>query len=374
MDLNLIAISSEHLFYYCPFLREWSDKSLSQILSGPYACSKDGKDIRSGKSSFIQITEYLRVKPIVVSESRDVASIPFLIHHALQIISPALSYLTISGIIPFTITISGASGLDEWRNYIVDIFIPNTIDTILDNTFKHFGNIKSVVIPNSVTTIGNYAFYRCISLPSITIPSSVKHIGNYAFASCSSLKSIVIPNGVKSIGIFAFSGCKSLTSITIPNNVTNIGEQAFYNCYSLTSIIIPDGLKNIGKSAFSSCPRITLITIGNSVTYIGDYAFCDCSSLTTMVCKATEAPELGNNVFLNIRLSEATLYVPAQSLDDYKAADQWNDFGTILPLDKAPSAVENTRLPIANSIKLLRNGQVYILQDGKTYTTTGQKL
>ena len=73
-------------------------------------------------------------------------------------------------------------------------------------------------------------------------------------------------------------------------------------------------------------------------------------------------------------LSEATLYVPAESLDDYKAADQWNDFGTILPLDKAPSAVENTRLPITNSTKLLRNGQVYILQDGKTYTITGQRL
>ena len=73
-------------------------------------------------------------------------------------------------------------------------------------------------------------------------------------------------------------------------------------------------------------------------------------------------------------LSDATLYVPAESLDDYKAADQWNDFGTILPLDKAPSAVENTRLPIANSIKLLRNGQIYILQDGKTYTITGQRF
>jgi hypothetical protein len=73
-------------------------------------------------------------------------------------------------------------------------------------------------------------------------------------------------------------------------------------------------------------------------------------------------------------LSEATLYVPAESLEDYKAADQWKEFGTILPLDKAPSAVENTRLPITNSTKLLHNAQLLILRDGKTYTITGQKL
>ena len=107
---------------------------------------------------------------------------------------------------------------------------------------------------------------------------------------------------------------------------------------------------------------------------IGDFAFDYCLSLTTVICKAIEVPELGSSVFKKVPLSEATLYVPAEALNDYKAADQWKEFGTILPLDKAPSAVENTRLPITNSTKLLRNGQLYILQDGKTYTITGQKL
>ena len=78
-------------------------------------------------------------------------------------------------------------------------------------------------------------------------------------------------------------------------------------------------------------------------------------------------------MFSNTPITEATLYVPEQSLDDYKAAYQWKDFGSILPLE-APSAVENTRLPIANGAKLLRNGQVYILQDGNTYNIMGQKI
>ena len=193
---------------------------------------------------------------------------------------------------------------------IVDIVIPVTIDAILDNTFKHFVNIKSIVIPNSVITIGNDAFYRCISLPSITIPSSVKHIGNHAFARCSSLTSIVIPdsvtsignsafwscdslksivigNGVTSIGEWAFSSCKSLTSIVIPDSVTSIGKRAFYNCFSLTSIVIPDSVTSIGDYAFHECSSLTSIVISDGVTSIGDYAFYECESLTSVVIKAS---------------------------------------------------------------------------------------
>ena len=166
---------------------------------------------------------------------------------------------------------------------IVDIVIPVTIDAILDNTFKHFVNIKSIVIPNSVITIGNAAFYRCISLPSITIPSSVKHIGNYAFAYCSSLTSIVIPDSVTSIGESAFWSCDSLKSIVIGNGVTSIGEWAFWSCKSLTSIVIPDSVTSIGDYAFRKCSSLTSIVISDGVTSIGDYACYECESLTSIV-------------------------------------------------------------------------------------------
>lgn len=285
--------------------------------------------------------------------------------------------------------------------------IPNSVTSIGEDAFFDCRNLNSIVIPNSITNIGESAFGGCISLASITIPNSVIDIGEWAFGECISLASCTIGNGVRSIGYATFYSCISLTSITIPKSVTNIGEFAFGACYALTSIsiengntqydsrdncnaiietatntliagcqntIIPNSVTSIGDDAFHACFTLTSITIPNSVTSIGSEAFVSCESLTTVICKAIEVPELGSSVFKKVPLSEATLYVPAQSLDDYKAAGQWKEFGTILPLDKAPSAVENTRLPITNSTKHLRDGQVYILQDGKTYTIMGQKL
>ena len=51
-------------------------------------------------------------------------------------------------------------------------------------------------------------------------------------------------------------------------------------------------------------------------------------------------PEIDNNVFFGIPLSDATLYVPASALEDYKAADQWRDFGTILSLDDPETGID----------------------------------
>ena len=243
---------------------------------------------------------------------------------------------------------------------------------------------KNTTIPNSVTSIGENAFFDCQNLNSIVIPNSITNIGESAFCGCISLASITIPNSVIDIGEWAFGACYALTSISIENGNTQYDSRDNCNAIIETATntliagcqntIIPNSVTSIGEEAFAACLSLTSITIPSSVMNIGDFAFDYCLSLTTVICKAIEVPELGSSVFKKVPLSEATLYVPAEALNDYKAADQWKEFGTILPLDKAPSAVENTRLPITNSTKLLRNGQLYILQDGKTYTITGQKL
>ena len=250
---------------------------------------------------------------------------------------------------------------------LTSITIPNSVTSIGDGAFAYCSSLASITIPNSVTSIGERAFYDCSSLTSITIPNSVTSIGGWAFQGCSSLTSVIIPNSVTSIEHAAFSDCTSLTYITIPNSVTSIGWYAFDGCSSITSITIPSSVTSIGNDAFSDCTSLTSITIPNSVTFIGQSAFSGCTSLTTIICKAIEVPTLGYYVFDNIPQTEATLYVPAESLEDYKAANQWKYFGNILPIDNITYSITLTCNPEHGTVS---GDGVYQVGETATLTAT----
>ena len=170
-----------------------------------------------------------------------------------------------------------------------------TFDTLGEHTVKY-----TLLDP---TSIGESAFVGCdYSLTSITIPDSVTNIGNYAFQNCRRLTNITIPDSVTSIGSSAFNYCTSFTSITIPSSVTSIGGHAFQYCYNSTSL-----------------------TIGNGITSIGDYAFQGCSVLTSVTVEAQNPPTLGSGIFGN-NASGRKIYVPAESVNAYKAASGWSSY------------------------------------------------
>jgi len=65
---------------------------------------------------------------------------------------------------------------------------------------------------------------------------------------------------------------------------------------------------------------------------IGQYAFSACSGLRHVYCHAVNPPSGGYTPFYDTPISSATLHVPAESLDAYKAARPWSRFGTIVAL------------------------------------------
>lgn len=83
------------------------------------------------------------------------------------------------------------------------------------------------------------------------------------------------------------------------------------------------------------------------MTTIGDYAFGLCSALTDVYCYATEIPATGTDIFNDVDLENSKLYVPSESVDNYKTTHPWSGFAYILPLD------EETDVPDVKSSSLL---------------------
>ena len=117
-----------------------------------------------------------------------------------------------------------------------------------------------------------------------------------------------------------------INAVIIEQGITNIGDDAFRFCTGLTTITIPNSVTSIGINALIGCTGLTSIIIPNSVTSIRGAAFWGCSALTEFINYAITPQTINENVFLYVDLSQATLHVPAASIDAYEGADVWKDF------------------------------------------------
>ncbi len=240
----------------------------------------------------------------------------------------------------------------------------------------------------SVTSIGIMAFRSCSSLTAVTIPASVTSIGEWSFDAYTALTQINVASGNTAYcsengilfnkdktTLICYPAGKPQLEYTIPSSVTVIGVNAFAYCDALTQLTIPEGVATIGNSAFKSCSSLTEVNIPASVTNIGSWVFKNCSALTEMTVLATTPPTVENvNAFLNVSRT-IPVYVPAESLEAYKAAEVWKEFTNL-------QAIGTTGVPTAvmpESIRMqggtLHNPQqlhltLYDMQGRQVYSGT----
>ena len=208
------------------------------------------------------------------------------------------------------------------------------------STFSTDSKSGVIAIDGIVTSIGKNAFKSDIKLTSVTIPEGVALIGESAFTSCKNLTSVSFSSGLTTIGNSAFDACDKLTNINLETctNLTAIGSTAFFNAGSDAgcspfSLVLPEGLVEIGASAFNGA-KISSVTLPSTLEKIGDTGFYRCGSLKTITSKVGNPPTLGTYVFYDLDASYNAvplksiedIYVPAASVDTYKAADGWSDF------------------------------------------------
>ncbi|MBR4730621.1 MAG: leucine-rich repeat domain-containing protein [Prevotella sp.] len=279
--------------------------------------------------------------------------------------------------------------------------------SVPDSYCENCTNLETVVLGKNINSIGNAAFWGCLKLTSINLPQGIVSIGNNAFNSCESLTKIHFPTTLKTIGEYAF-GQTALTELTIPASVDEIGEAAlviqtlkkvtiedgettlnmgrnnwapmfgegnvieeayigrniesdlFHGNQTLKKITFGDKVTSIYTSYCEGCPLETLI-LGTSVSRIGESAFSafweESAKLSVIYSYAMTPPVcVDDNVFNNINKQTCKLYVPAGTVNTYKAAPTWKDFFNIESLAETKCAaptitLENGKLKFASTTK-----------------------
>lgn len=183
--------------------------------------------------------------------------------------------------------------------------------TLISSEFNKYdyGPVTSLAVGLCVDYIGDELFYNSstdnTTLRSVALSSTVETIGASAFAYCRSLSSVTFVSGLTLIKGYAFSGCTSLSgNIVLPNTVTSIRDQAFYGCSSVSSF-----------------------TLGTGVTYLGANVFRNCTGLNSVTVLATTPPRFGGYANFD-NTNNCPIYVPASSVDTYKAASGWSTYAS----------------------------------------------
>ena len=295
------------------------------------------------------------------------------------------------------------------------ITLPNNITTIGEGTFSGCSSLIDVNIPNNVTRIEENTFSGCSALTEIAIPNSVTYIGESAFENCIRLGKLQIGSGVETIAKDAFAGCTRLYDVYCYATYPPFAEQSSFANYNVYLYVPCESIRNYtldvvwGNFKFIECiesedvttegvvvtPSTNDVTItwptetgAGSYTIVikkGDTVFCtltfnaDGQLLNIAFAPgrngnhpAQYAEQAGNGYRFTVTgLEEGTHY--AYNIDVRDAANTTikSHAGEFTTESTTPIENIHSQSPMTNCQKLLRNGQLLILLDGKTYNVMG---
>ncbi|MCM1076219.1 MAG: leucine-rich repeat protein [Bacteroides sp.] len=273
--------------------------------------------------------------------------------------------------IPATVTTIGNSAFDNCQN-LESLVLPENLKKIMNEAFARSG-LRQIEVPLAVDYIGEGAFSACHYLVSVVLPDSIAVIERNLFSWCNSLRTIHLPGAVNEIGenAFQYSG---LTSIDIPASVKKIGTNAFANCYRLRTVtgceglqpdlmkdeygifaysglttpmyaanifmympsswrgayVMPEGVEIILQGSFYDCDELTALILPSTLVSLQGWAMDGLWRLETLTCRSLTPPTCvevyGTSGLNGLNAETLVVYVPAESVDKYKAADYWKDF------------------------------------------------
>lgn len=227
---------------------------------------------------------------------------------------------------------------------LISVSMPKVID-LGGWAFLGCSQLKYISVPN-VTSVGAYAFANCIKLSTMDL-HNVKELGDGVFYNRGYdnvyLRSVILSDELENIPYECFYGCKNLSDLTLPKSLKSIDNRAIP--YLTSEVVIPEGVTSIGYGNFTNTSSITIPSTAQTIGSLGG------KNLQHVYCNVI-AP-LSSKCFDDTYAAQATLHVPAFSVNAYKLSDEWYHFNSIVPIDKELGDVTfNNDFTLTSSIGL----------------------
>lgn len=312
------------------------------------------------------------------------------------------------------------------RNHYKIQFAPNsTVNEIGMYAFAGNMVMENLKIPYDCRSIGAYAFADCENLTNIKMKDSLASVYTTdieanIFAGCNQIRNVewniasstfesieetpfhhcaaniesfCIGNKVWKIPAYLCADMTSLKSMSLPEKISSIEDSAFYNCTNVDTFYVSSSYPaQLGEDAFPSSAKIK-VKCRSKEEYLSDTHWnvynilseCSLSNFTiqfynwdgtllqrsevlenTMPVYEGEIPTREEDeLFTYVFKGWSPEIVPVTTYAIYYATFE----ATYKEQD-----IENTQEDLVQNTKILRNGQLLIIRDGKTYTVTGMEV
>ena len=324
----------------------------------------------------------------------------------------------------------------EAPNQMQTLIIEKGVTAIGAQAFKGKTTLQKMVIGSNVTAIGNYAFADINNrqLTSLVMPAELRTIGDYAFSGNTYVESIDFNAKLQNIGAYAFKDCYRVSEMTCLAVVTpNVGTNALSSINENATLCVPAeclkkykvdpnwgrfDLCELGSTATTTDTKVvTVEPTDNTALFIwptennaGAYTlkiskdgviFCTLifngnGQLTGIAFAPSRdedahAPAATTSVagmsFTVTGLNSASKYayhLTVADENDKKIQAYSGEFattgyqGAVNPggqPEVTPQGIDQTTIEKTPTVtKFIRDGQLLIERDGKTYTVQGQEV
>lgn len=254
-------------------------------------------------------------------------------------------------VIPEGVEVLGSGSLINCE--FTDIELPSTLKKMEYYNGNSFGPLyacvflKDLVIPEGITRLETNTLRYLSSLETLTLPNSLTHISSNALGPLTQLKSINWQGcELDSLGYgeyydgSAIYGCDSL-EISFPKVVKHISSHAIYGGKMPTDLHLPKGVETVGSDILGlSSYKADRDLIKNIYLHDSSWLVADTLLFGTVTTRygrktVTTFPQTWANT--------CKVYVPAGTLEAYKASELWSRFAFLEEWEPDATGIETAK-------------------------------